>query len=118
MKTPVWLKPGLWGAAFGGIAMAIVGFSQLGWKTAASADNLAQERADTAVVAALLPFCVAKAEEGTEQAALAKFRAEQSSFSRYDLVTKAGWATFEVANAPDSALARACAVKLYAMKTS
>jgi len=98
--------------------MAIVGFSQLGWKTAASADNLAQERADTAVVAALLPFCVAKAEEGTEQAALAKFRAEQSSFSRYDLVTKAGWATFGVANTPDSALARACAVKLYAMKTS
>src|SRR6185437_13047923 len=48
MKIPVWLKPGLWGAAFGGIAMAIVGFSQLGWKTAASADNLAQERADTA----------------------------------------------------------------------
>src|ERR1700745_2892374 len=117
MKIPVWLKPGLFGAAFGGIAMAIVGFSQLGWKTAASADNLAQEQADT-VVAALLPFCVAKAQEDAEQAALAKFRAEHSSFSRYDLVIKAGWATFGVANAPDSALARACAVKLYAMKTS
>jgi hypothetical protein len=37
---------------------------------------------------------------------------------RYDLVIKAGWAAFGVANAPDSALARACAVKLYAMKTS
>jgi hypothetical protein len=73
---------------------------------------------DTAVVAALVPFCVAKAQEDTEQAALAKFRAEQSSFSRYDLVIKAGWATFAVANAPDSGLARACAVKLYAMKTS
>ena len=48
MKIPVWLKPGLWRAAFGGIAMAIVGFSQLGWKTAASADNLAQERSDAA----------------------------------------------------------------------
>jgi hypothetical protein len=118
MKIPVWLKPGLWGAAFGGIAMAIVGFSQLGWKTAASADNLAQERADTAVVAALLPFCVAKAQEDAQQPALAKFRAEHSSFSRYDLVIKAGWAAFGVANAPDSALARACAVKLYAMKTS
>jgi hypothetical protein len=118
MKIPVWLKPGLWRAAFGGIAMAIVGFSQLGWKTAASAEDLPRERADTAVVAALLSFCVEKAEEDTEQAALAKFRAEQSSFLRYDLAIKAGWATFGVANAPDSALARACAVKLYAMKTS
>jgi hypothetical protein len=88
-------------------------------ETAASADNIAQERADTAVAAALLlPFCVAKAQEDPEQPALAKFRAEKSSFSRYDLVIKAGWATFGVANAPDSALARACAAKLYAMKTN
>ena len=94
MKIPVWLQPGLWRAAFGGIAMAIVGFSQLGWKTAASAEDLPRERADTAVVAALLSFCVEKAEEDTEQAALAKFRAEQSSFLRYDLAIKAGWATF------------------------
>ena len=45
-----------------------------------SADQLAQDRAETAVVAALVPFCVAKAQEGTEQVALAKFRAEQSSY--------------------------------------
>jgi hypothetical protein len=45
MKIPVWLKPGLWGAAFGAIAMAIVGFSQLGWETATSANELAQDRA-------------------------------------------------------------------------
>ena len=76
--------------------------------------QLAQERAETAVVAALVPFCVAKAQEDTEQAALAKLRAEQSSFSRSDLVTKAGWATLGVAKTPDSALARACSVKLYA----
>jgi hypothetical protein len=118
MNIPTWLKPGLWGVACGAAAMAIVGFSQLGWKTAASADQLAQERADTAVVAALVPFCVAKAEVDTEHASLAKFRAEQSSYSRSDLVVKAGWATLGVAKAPDSALARACAVKLYEMKTS
>jgi|SRR5271165_7105985 hypothetical protein len=118
MKIPVWLKPALWGAASGAIIMAIVGFSQLGWKTAASADQLAQERADTAVVAVLVPFCVAKAQEGSEQAALAKFRSEQSSYSRSDLVTKAGWATFGVGKSPDSALARACSVTLYGMKSS
>lgn len=104
MKIPVWLKPGLWGAAFGAIILAIVGFSQLGWKTATSAEQLAQERADTAAIAALVPFCVAKAEAVSEQVTLAKLRAEQSSFSRSDLVTKSGWATLGVAKSPDSAL--------------
>jgi len=32
MHVPVWSKPALWGAVVG--AMAIVGFSQLDWKTA------------------------------------------------------------------------------------
>jgi hypothetical protein len=117
MKIPVWLKPALWGAASGAIIMAIVGFSQLGWTTATTAEQLAQERADTAVVAALVPFCVAKAQQDTEQASLARFQAEQSSFSRSDLVTKAGWATLGAAKTPDG-LARACSVKLYGMKTS
>ena len=118
MQIPVWTKPALWGAACGAIAMAIVGFSQLGWKTAGSADQLAQERADTAVVAALVPYCVAKAQTDSEQATLAKFRAEQSSYSRNDLVTKAGWATLGAAKYPDNALARACSEKLQATKSS
>jgi len=117
MQTPVWLKPALWGAASGAIVMAIVGFSQLGWKTAGSAEQLAQERADTAVVAALVPYCVAKAELDTQQVTLAKFHAEQSSYSRNDMVTKAGWATLGTAKFPDNALARACSEKLQTMKS-
>jgi hypothetical protein len=118
MQIPVWLKPALWGAAAGAIGMSIVGFSQLGWKTAGSADQLAQERADTAVVAALVPYCVAKAQMDSEQVTLAKFRAEQSSYSRNDLVTKAGWATLGAAKFPDNALARACSEKLQTTKSS
>jgi hypothetical protein len=118
MHIPVWLKPGLWGAVFGAIVMAIAGFSYLGWRTAGSADQFAQDRADTAVVAALVPFCVAKAEGSSEQVTLAKLRTEQSSYSRSDLVTTAGWATLGATNSPDSALARACAEKLYATKAS
>ena len=74
-------------------------------------------RADTAVVAALVPFCVAKAQTETQQAALASFQAEQSSYSRSDLVVKAGWATLGTAKSPDSSLARACSAKLYGMKS-
>jgi hypothetical protein len=118
MKIPGWLKPGLWGAACGAVILAIVGFSQLGWKTADGADRLAQERADTAVVTALVPFCIAKAQGQTAEGTLAKLRAEQSSFSRTDLVEEAGWATLGGAKAPDTALARACSVALYGMKSS
>jgi hypothetical protein len=116
MKMPIWLKPGLWGAVAGAIAISIVGFSQLGWTTAATAERLAQERADTAVVAALVPFCVAKAQQDPDKAVLAKFQAEQSSYSRSDMVMKAGWATLGNEKSPDDALAGACADKLHGMK--
>jgi hypothetical protein len=116
MQTPVWLKPGLWGAAVGAVAITIVGFSQLGWYTPSSADSLAQDRADTAVVAALVPFCVAKAQQDPDHATLVKFQAEQSSYSRNDLVMKAGWATLGSAKFGDNALARACSAQLHAEK--
>jgi hypothetical protein len=107
MKMPIWLKPGLWGAVAGAIAISIVGFSQLGWITTGTAEKLAQERADTAVVATLDP----------DKAVLAKFQAEQSSYSRSDMVMKAGWATLGIEKSPDNALARACSDKLQGMKS-
>lgn len=116
MQIPVWLKPGLWGAAGGAIAMAIVGFSQLGWTTKGTAEQMAQDRADTAVVSALVPFCVLKAQQDPDHATFAKFQAEQSSYSRSDLVLKAGWATVGGNTTPDDALARACSDKLHALK--
>jgi hypothetical protein len=48
----------------------IVGFSQMGWTTARAADRMATDRANSAVAAALVPFCVAKAEHDPDQAAL------------------------------------------------
>lgn len=112
MTIPVWLKPSLWGAVAGAIAMAIIGFWQLGWTTSGTAEQLAQTRADTAVVAALVPFCVAKAQQDPDRAVFAKFQAETSSYSRSDMVMKAGWATVGDEKSPDGALARACSDKL------
>ena len=116
MQIPVWLKPGLWGAAAGAVAMAVVGFSQLGWYTSGSADRFAQDRADTAVVVALVPFCVAKAHQDPDHAILVKFQAEQSSYSRSDLVMQAGWATLGGAKFGDNELARACSDQLHTAK--
>ncbi len=116
MQIPVWLKPGLWGAAIGAIGMATVGFSQLGWTTQGTAEQLASDRSDAAVVAALVPFCVTKAQSDPDHATLTKFQTEQSSYSRSDLVMKAGWATIGGKTAPDNALARACSDKLHTLK--
>ena len=118
MKIPVWLKPGIWGAVFGALAIAIIGFSQLGWTTSGTAEKLAQERADTAVVAALVPFCVAKAQQDPDKAVFAKLQAETSSYSRSDMVTKAGWATLGNDKSPNDALAHACSDKLNSAKSS
>lgn len=110
------VKPGLWGAAAGAVAMTIVGFSLLGWSTAATSQKLAQDSADTAVVAALLPFCVTKAEADPNLTILAKLQTEQSSYSRHDIVMQAGWATLGGETVGRDDLARACADRLHVTK--
>jgi hypothetical protein len=80
-------------AGCGAIAITFIGFSQLGWKSSQAAADMAQEQADVAVVTALMPFCVAKAEQVSDQDTLAKVKAGDSAFSRSELVMKAGWAT-------------------------
>ncbi len=118
MTIPVWLKPTLWGAVLGAIAISIIGFSQFGWTTSGTAERMAQDRADTAVVAALVPFCLDKAQHDPDVKKLATFRAEQSSYTRNELVTNSGWATLAGASAADRGLARECAEKLYGLKAS
>lgn len=118
MKIPVWLKPAAWGALAGAIVLAIVGFSQLGWVTPGTAQKMAQAKSDTAVISALVPFCVAKAKSDPDAALMPKLKAEQSSYSRSDLVTKAGWATLAGDKFPNSDLARACSEQLFEMKVS
>lgn len=116
MQYPVWTKPALLGAACGAIAISFIGFSQLGWKTSQGAADLAREQADAAAVSALVPFCVAKAEQVSEEPVLARLKAEDSSFSRTELVMKAGWATLGASKTPDNALAVACANRLHRAK--
>jgi hypothetical protein len=116
MEIPSSIKPGLWGAAVGAIAMSIIGFSYLGWTTTSTSEKLAQDTANTAVVSALVPFCVLKAQADPNLTILTKFQAEQSSYSRSDIVMKAGWASFDGKNTENDALARACADKLHVTK--
>ena len=66
MTLPIWLKPGLMGAAVGAIALAVVGFSWGGWVTSSSAAEMADEQAEDTLVAALVPFCVSSQARNSE----------------------------------------------------
>jgi hypothetical protein len=103
-------------AAGGVFAVTFIGFSQLGWKTSRGAAVMAQEQADTAAVTALVPFCVAKAEQPSQQAMLAKVKAEDSAFSRSELVMQSGWASVGTSKTADNSLAIACANSLCTAK--
>lgn len=112
MKFPSWIKPGAWGVALGVAATVGLGFYQFGWSSAASTRRIAHDEARTAVAAALVPFCIAKAEADGDAAKLAKLRTATSPYARGDFVSNAGWATMPGMASPDTDLARACSERL------
>ena len=108
MQVPASVKPAIWGAIGGAVAAMIIGFVWGGWVTGGTAGQMASASAQDATVLALTPLCVAKGEQQPEQLVLLK---KESSWSRADFVTKAGW----VANVNEkyrSAVASACATAL------
>ena len=112
MQVPSETKPALWGAAGGAVALAIVGFTWGGWMTTGTANKLADERADSAVVAVLTPICVDKFQQsGDAIANLAALRKISSSWEQGNFIEKGGWATRPGATSADYAFARACAEK-------
>jgi len=124
MQTPSMLQGEsrtrlLQGIAIGAIASMVIGFSWGGWMTARTAVKLADEQANTAVVAALTPFCVEKFLQNSDaKANLALLQKISSTWEQGDYLQKGGWATRPGAPAPDYQLARACAEKLVQAKTA
>ena len=60
MGVPSQLKPALWGAVGGAVALAIVGFTWGGWVTGGKADVLARQQVQAALVEVLTPICIDK----------------------------------------------------------
>ena len=112
MKFPAETKPALLGAAAGAIALAFYGFTWGGWVTSGSAQAEAKQRAETAVVAALLPVCVAKFNGATDVAVHAAALKKTSSWEQGAYVEKGGWADMPGSTTANSDLARACAEAL------
>ena len=103
------IKPALWGAVGGGIVLAIIGFAWAGWVTGSSAQKMAEELAQTAVVARLAPICVEQYNQDSEKDQKLKELKEESSWKKGDYVEKQGWATMPGENEADSKVAAKCA---------
>jgi hypothetical protein len=118
MHVPQWVKPACWGAVVGAIVMMIVGFSWGGWTTGSTAQRLARERADAAVVTVLTPFCVANFLQQPDAAGkLSELQKTSSAYGQSQVVLKGGWATLAGSTEPNYHVARACAEALTQPKT-
>jgi hypothetical protein len=105
------------GAVAGAVATMFVGFYWGGWSLGSTADKMAKERSDLAVVAALAPVCVDKfralPDAEAKQAALSKIESwkRRDEFPK-ELVTLPG------ESYPNLALVDACYTLLVAPKSA
>jgi hypothetical protein len=87
MAIPAQVKPAIWGAVGGAIAAMIIGFVWGGWVTGGTSEKAATVAANTEVVQAFVPVCVAKAEQQPDQ--IIALKKESSSYQRSEMVFKA-----------------------------
>ena len=100
---------GLWGAIGGAIVLAIIGFTWGGWVTGGTAQTMAEEMAEDAVVDRLAPICVEQFNQVSEKDQKLKELKEIASWKRGDYIKKQGWATMPGEKDPDSMVAGKCA---------
>jgi len=108
MNIPEWLKPGIYGAVVGAIAVSIVGFSWGGWVTGSGANKMAIARAHDDVIAALVPVCLNLSNADSNRVMKLASIKKASSYKRRDAVMEAGWATMPGSEKPNRDLAAAC----------
>ena len=107
----------LQGAAAGAVATMFVGFYLGGWSLGSTADKMAKERSELAVIAALAPVCADKfralPDALAKQAGLSKIE----SWKRRDEFPKE-FVTLPGESYPSSALVDACSTLLLAPKSA
>jgi hypothetical protein len=112
MEAQSQIKPALWGAVGGAIALAIAGFYWGGWVTGGKADELARQKVQAALVEALTPICVDKFNRSIDASArLVELKKITSSWDRERYVRENDWAKF--GKESNSRVVDACASELY-----
>jgi len=96
----------------GAATISVLGFSSFGWTLGSIAERMAQQRAQTTLVAVLAPICVEKFQHQADASAkLVEFN-KVASRDRRSIIEKGGWATMPGNDSPNSAVVTACAERL------
>jgi hypothetical protein len=112
-----WLKPAVWGAIIGAVLTMILGFSWMGWVLGGTAERMALERANAAVVVALTPACVARFMQQPNAAVKLKELQAVDTWRQSEFVETGGRATASGDKTPNAGVANACAEQLAKTKT-
>ena len=107
----------LQGAAVGAVATMIVGFYWGGWSLGSTADKMAKERSELAVVAALAPVCADKFRALPDAEAKKVALSKVNSWKRRDEFPKE-FVTVPGESYPSSGLVDACYTLLLAPKSA
>jgi alpha/beta superfamily hydrolase len=107
----------LQGATAGAVATIIVGFSWGGWSLGSTADKMAKEQSERAVVAALAPVCADKFRALPDAAAKTIALSKADSWNRAAEFPKE-FITLPGETYPSSALVYACSTLLLAPKSA
>ena len=107
----------LQGIAIGAVATMVIGFYWGGWTLGSTADKMANQRSETAVVAALAPVCAAKFAALPDAAAKKIALAKVDSWKRSDEFPKE-LVTLQGESYPNSALVDACYKLVFAQKSA
>ena len=107
----------LQGAAAGAVAIMFVGFYWGGWSLGSTADKMAKERSDLAVVSALAPVCAEKFRALPDAVAKTAALSKADTWKRRDEFPK-DLVTLPGESYPSSALVDACSTLLLASKSA
>jgi len=98
-----------WSCVASVAATMIIGFTWGGWVRGATAQSMAEARAERAVVKRLVPICVAQFGRDPAREEKLKVLKALSVYDRSDYVKKQGWATMPGEKQPDDEVADSCA---------
>jgi hypothetical protein len=103
------VKPALWGAAGGAVALAILGFTWGGWATNSSATTMAQDHANIEIAKVVAPICFLRFNQQPDAVAKMVELKGMSSYQQASLVEKSGAATMPGSDKTLRGVSQACA---------
>jgi hypothetical protein len=105
----------LQGALVGVLATMVIGFYWGGWMLGSTAAQMAETKANAALVAVLAPMCADRFRSASDATLNMAQLKKVNSWMQDSYIEKGGWATFAGMASQDRGIAQACANLLTAM---